>query len=68
MRADTERSRSGMLRDCCIMKNAAIEQETIDQAERIAVKNRKYSPMSSTARLSDHSTIASAYKHTFEDH
>ena len=24
--------------------------------------------MSSTARLSEHSTIASAYKHTFEDH
>ena len=32
------------------------------------MKNRKHSPMSSTARLSDHSTIASCYKNTFEDH
>ena len=35
IRADTERSRSGFLRDCCVMKHEAIHAENCAQQKRI---------------------------------
>ena len=46
IRADAERSRSG-LRDCCQKKQEAVKNETVEQLNRIAEQQRKYSPMQS---------------------